>query len=408
MVSEVFHPEDSATGHVMTAIAEGLAETYPVTAICAQPSYSNRGRVAPRKERYNGIDIIRVRSTTFNPHSAFLLKLLNVLSVGLSSFWAAMRNLGPNDHVFTVTNPPVAPYLILLAARLRGAHCSVIVHDLYPEALAPAGMIRATSLSYRVMAWFARQLFRRADDVIVVGRDQAQLVRSKLQAGDAPKVRVIRQSADLESITNRSKSGNAHLRALNLDDPNMVIVQFAGNIGPLQNIDRLIEMISKSAHIPKVHFLFFGSGRSREKLEREVADRGLTNVTVADPVPRSEADEMHAASDVALISLTPGMLGVSVPSRIGNALASGRPIMGVVEQGSELQQLIAETGCGWWIDPTDVAAFVKTIDTIALDPEMVVTRQELASNVAERLFGLDTMIEEYLEVVRDNDPALVS
>ena len=51
VLSELYYPEDSATGHNVTKVAEGLAVSYSVRALCAQPTYQARGTKA-KKMRY--------------------------------------------------------------------------------------------------------------------------------------------------------------------------------------------------------------------------------------------------------------------------------------------------------------------------------------------------------------------
>ena len=49
IISELYHPEQNATGYFLTGIAEGLAqESLPVSVLCAQPCYNQRGIKAPK------------------------------------------------------------------------------------------------------------------------------------------------------------------------------------------------------------------------------------------------------------------------------------------------------------------------------------------------------------------------
>ena len=70
VVSELYAPEETSTGHYATGIAEGLAGSAEVGAVVAQPSYSRRGLKAPRREVRNGVRVHRVRSTTLDKNSA--------------------------------------------------------------------------------------------------------------------------------------------------------------------------------------------------------------------------------------------------------------------------------------------------------------------------------------------------
>ena len=66
-VSELYYPEETSTGYLLTRLAEGVAKRMPVSVLCAQPTYSGRGTTAPAAETRNRVAITRCWSTTFRP-----------------------------------------------------------------------------------------------------------------------------------------------------------------------------------------------------------------------------------------------------------------------------------------------------------------------------------------------------
>lgn len=136
----------------------------------------------------------------------------------------------------------------------------------------------------------------------------------------------------------------------------------------------------------------------------EISDRALDNVTIHPWMPRSQSDEMHAACDVAVISLVPGMLGLSVPSRIYSVLASGRPIIGVVEETSELERLLAEEPLGWWVRPGDVSGFVTAVRQAEAAGPRLLEMGSRARQIAERDYSTTAMIARFAEVLREHSP----
>jgi colanic acid biosynthesis glycosyl transferase WcaI len=66
IVSELFYPEETSTGYLLTKIAEGLAAEFEVLVLCGQPGYSGRGMRAPKRESYRGMTIYRSWSTTLD------------------------------------------------------------------------------------------------------------------------------------------------------------------------------------------------------------------------------------------------------------------------------------------------------------------------------------------------------
>jgi hypothetical protein len=52
VISELYYPEQNATGYFLTGIAEGLSENgFGVTVLCGQPTYNKRGVKAEKEER---------------------------------------------------------------------------------------------------------------------------------------------------------------------------------------------------------------------------------------------------------------------------------------------------------------------------------------------------------------------
>jgi len=74
-------------------------------------------------------------------------------------------------------------------------------------------------------------------------------------------------------------------------------------------------------------------------------------VTVLPACERADLSMHLAACDLAVIAFLPGMAGVSVPSRLYNVLASGRPVLAAAEAGSELSMVIHEEQVGWTVPP---------------------------------------------------------
>jgi colanic acid biosynthesis glycosyl transferase WcaI len=56
-----------------------------------------------------------------------------------------------------------------------------------------------------------------------------------------------------------------------------------------------------------------------------------------------------------------GIKGVSVPSKLYGVMAVGKPVLGVLEEGSEARMIIEESGCGFCVNPQDYNAIVNSI-----------------------------------------------
>jgi len=395
VVSELYFPEETSTGYLLTKTAEGIAAEIPVTAICSQPTYSARGTRAPARERRNGVDIERCAGTTFDKNS-LAGRALNAVTISLSLWWRVLMRIRRGDAVIVVTNPPFLPFGVLVACRLRGARCALLVHDVYPEVLVAAGLSRSSSVVARVARLATQWLYRHSDRVIVLGRDMETLAQRKLD-GDGSKIVVIPNWADAEEIVPTPKATNPLLGELALSGS--FVVQYAGNMGRTHGLETLFAAAQRVRG--EVRWLFIGSGAKKAWLEKSIAREGMTTMTVLGNRPREDQPVFLAACDVAVISFVPGMAGVSVPSRMYNIMAAGKPIIAVADEESELARVVSEERIGWVIRPGDVDGLVALLDRIAGEPDLLREYGARARAVASTKYARPVAIERYLRLMRE-------
>lgn len=405
IVSELYYPEETSTGYILTQIAEGLAARRPVSVLCVQPTYFARGRQAPRHEHRRGVEIHRCRSTRLNKNR-LLLRLINLVTVSASLFVQLFWRLRPADRVLVVTNPPLLPFLASLACRLRGARCLLLIHDVYPDVAVAVGLLRQNSWTSRLCQRLVQRLYQRVDRIIVLGRDMRALAYRKLGFVDE-RVSVIPNWADSDEIHPRARSENRLLAEFDLQDK--FVVQYAGNLGRANGLEGLVACAAQMRPDRGVHFLLIGGGAKQAWVTRQIGEQGLTNITLLGHRPRSESHDFLNACDVALISFVPGMAGIGVPSRMYNVLAAGKPIIAVADEDSELALVVREEQIGWVVDPADPAALAEVIREARRQPDVLLEMGRRARRAAEQKYTRPQIIEAYarlLAEVNDAPPQL--
>src|SRR5690242_20331983 len=115
IISELYYPEQTSTGYFLTRIAEGLAGFMRVEVLCGQPTYSEHGMRAPRRENRNRVRIHRVHATHFGK-DRLILRAINALTLTVSVTWFALLRFRRGDRLLIVTNPPTLPPLVGLIA----------------------------------------------------------------------------------------------------------------------------------------------------------------------------------------------------------------------------------------------------------------------------------------------------
>lgn len=397
VVSELYYPEETSTGYYLTKIAEGLAEDFEVKVLCGQPNYFKRGVRAPAREIHKGVDIRRCAGTTLDKN-VIAFRLINMLTLGMSVFFKALFNFKKNDVVLVVTTPPSMPLIVALAARIKGAKYVPLIHDNYPELAIAAGKLKADSIVSQLTRSFNRWLYKRARKIIVVGRDMKELVSKKLGDAQVP-VAVIPNWGETEELEPRPKEENGLLKELGLTDS--FVFLYAGNMGHPNDMESIVACAEKLKEDERFHFLFLGSGAKRKWLEAETAEKDLKNITLLSPRPRTEQNDFLNGCDVAIISLVPGMWGVSMPSRTYNTLAVGKPILALTEAGSELALVVEEEGIGWSVPPNEPEKLLAAIFIAYEKRGEFEEMRERARTAALEKYSLRSAIERYREELDD-------
>ena len=363
-------PDTASTGQILRELAEGLLPQFDVTVICVVPSYLGEIPEGYRKKKYyreeiGGVHVLRVRVPPFSKSS----KKSRVKNI-LSYFFGAMRatfRVGKQDYVYTISQPPILGGLLGVFGKwVKRARLIYNIQDFNPEQIMAVGYSK-NRMILRLMMWLDRFSCRRADKVIVVGRDMVQTLKKRFPK-KMPRYAFINNWIDERAIV-----------PLPAEDPQVAafraeygltdrfVFMYSGNIGLYYDLERLFDVLerfpagTRAADGREVAFAFVGAGSLLERLQQIKAERGLDQVIF---IPYQDKDALSVslnAADVHFCINAAGIKGVSVPSKCYGIMAVGKPILGVLEPGSEARTLIEEADCGRCCDPGDYGAVTTLI-----------------------------------------------
>lgn len=360
VVSELYYPEQTSTGYFLTHIAEGLGQSMPVSVVCGQPTYSEHGVRAPAREDRNGVRIYRVRATHFGK-DRLLLRAINILTLTASVAWFALTHFRRGDRLLVVTNPPTLPPLVGVIARWKRMDAHLLVHDVYPEVLAATGFLSVDSRGYRLLKRFFSATYGLYQSVIVLGRDMAEVVRGKVDAGR--RITIIPNWGDVDEVRPVAREDNSFLRLNAIDAP--CVIQFSGNIGRTHDIETVLAAARRLRDRLDILFVFAGYGGKTGVVVDAIAAGELPNVRLLPRQPRELLGPMLASATATIISFVDAMRGLSVPSRMYNVLSAATPIIAIAEADSELALVVEEDRAGWVLAPGDVDALVGLVEYLA-------------------------------------------
>ncbi|HUK33332.1 MAG TPA: glycosyltransferase family 4 protein [Vicinamibacterales bacterium] len=362
-----YWPDQAATGQLLTELAQDLVRDYGCSvSVVAGPALHGRERSnvswwPVTRENHNGVRILRANGTRL-PRRKFIGRAANYLTYFASAYAAALQ-IGAQDVVVSLTDPPILGLAALSAARRVGARFVFLCEDIFPEVASLLEDFHNATVN-RTLDRINRRLVREADAVVALGdRMKQRLVEEK--GAPSAGVRVIHNWADCQAIAPGPKD-NAFARTHGLHDK--FVLMHSGNVGLSQNLDLLIEAAARLQSRERLVIAIVGDGARRGPLEEMARQRGLTNVRFFPYQPKELLHESFATADAFVVSLKPGLEGYIVPSKLYGILAAGRPFVAAVDPSCEAAALATKHSCGVVAPPGDPDALVAAIARLYDDP----------------------------------------
>ncbi|GIA73295.1 glycosyl transferases group 1 family protein [Vibrio cholerae] len=280
-------------------------------------------------------------------------------------FSSVVRNELKNmDLVFSGTNPVLTLFMMAVLKRIQPFEWLVLVHDVFPNNLIPAGVTTSNSLFYRALESLSKRVYSAPDRLICIGRDMKVLLDSK--TNDSVVSVYIPNWASTDITKNEPKIDNKILNQYGWERK-CVVFQFFGNMGRLQGISNLLKSISLTKN-ENARFLFIGCGSESNYVERmmqEINDKyEYERVQYYGRLELEKNSQGLNACDVAFVTLSSGMYGLGVPSKAYFSMAADKPIIYVGDVGTELEILIREHRIGWYCEPDNPQMLASIIDKI--------------------------------------------
>lgn len=252
------------------------------------------------------------------------------------------------DKILVVTNPPLAPMVTACMARVRKMNYSILLYDLYPEALFQAGFSSTTNKLYKIWSKINPWAFAGAEKIFTLSESMKKAASVYL-TGHESKLTVIYNWADTSYISPRDKKDNPFVAQFQLQ--HKVVVLYSGNMGLTHDLESVLEAAEELKEDKRIIFVLIGEGGKKQKLQQMKERQRLSNVLL---LPYQNAEMFPfamAAGDIGIVTLGRGAEGISVPSKTYVAMAAGLCVVAIAPEDSELVRIIKEYKIGIAVPP---------------------------------------------------------
>ena len=376
VVSQYFYPE---TFRINDMAAEWVKRGYQVTVLTGIPNYpmgrfyDGYGYRSRRRERWNGVDIIRIplvaRGSSRNRLVNSLGITANYLSFVVSGWiWKTINDINA-DIVFTFEVSPMTQALVGVwyAKKYQIPHF-LYVQDLWPENVKIVGGIK-NEVVINLIDHMVDYIYRNTDQIFTTSKAFIEAIIDRKVSEE--KVHYWPQYAE---EFYRPLDGGEARRTAGEDSPVWLIpedgsfkIAFTGNIGMAQGLDILpkVAMRLKNCHTERtVRFVIVGDGRYQEIFEEEIRKHDVTDSFIM--IPRQNPEEIPkilACCNAAFLSFgEEGLWDKTIPAKLQSYMACEMPIIAVAR--GETEKVMQEAGCGICVPKRDVMELVLSIQNL--------------------------------------------
>ncbi|MGI2095713.1 glycosyltransferase family 4 protein [Shewanella glacialipiscicola] len=380
--AKMFHElalELMKSGHDVTVIAPAIGQTQKFI-----------------EENIDNVRIWRFRSGPIKDVS----KITRALNETLLSFnaWRAIKHKVKSDSFDGVIYYSPSIFFGNLVAKLK-KHCVcrsyLVLRDLFPQWVIDAGMIKEGSLIEKYFRFFEHHSYRQAD---VIGLMSEKNVEVFCQVNEQRyPTEILRNWAALTPYTPREVLFSLRNK-LGLEGK--IIYFYGGNIGHAQDMANLMRLAKGMRDYENAHFLFVGQGDEVELINRMAKEWQLDNYTYLPSVSQSKYKAILADIDIGLFSLSAQHTAHNFPGKLLGYMVQSLPILGSVNNGNDLMELINFHPAGFITVNGNDEDFLKNAIRIYENSEL---RKELGLNaysLLEKEFAVPTIAQKILEGLR--------
>lgn len=342
-------------------------------------------------------NFVLVRCFSFLSRESHLSsRLLENLSFGATAGMKALTISRP-DVIYANTWPIVATGILFLVTKLRGIPFVVNVQDLYPEAVIVQQRMGKDSFLVRLMRWVDGVIVRHSCHTVVISERFAEIYRDqrRVKPGRLSLVPNWIDSTHIDIGIARSKF---RIR-MGIAENDFLIV-YGGNIGVAAGVETAVESMRHLAEQDNARLLVAGAGSQLPACQELARHIPGERIIFHSPWLSEETSEVLCSADVLLLPTRGEQSMASMPSKLISYMLAARPVLAQALPGSDLADIVAQSGCGWVIIPDNPSLLAAQIgEVMALDRSELARRGEAGRAFALKHFTRETCVPRIVGIV---------
>lgn len=358
IVSQHFYPEPFRINDIAVSLVQMGHEVSVVTGLPNYPSGKIPLEYRSRKLRSEVYQGVKIERTWIIERGSNLLGMaLNYVSFGINASIKVFFLKNRYDLIFVFQTSPISMALPAIVAKYK-QKIPMVIHclDQWPISVT-TGPIPEKSLLYRALFHFSRWIYSQADLITLSSQSFKEYFKLILNLPDSKGLLYWPSYAeDLYAIKEHESNKFFDL-------------VFAGNIGPAQNVEMIIEAANSLKDYTSIRFHIVGDGLSLERCKILVNDYKLSNIIFHGSYPVDQMPRFYHLADAFLITMVDHyVINNTLPAKLQSYLLAGKPILAAIN--GEVRRVVEEAQAGLVVSSNDLDGFVESIRFASENPQL--------------------------------------
>lgn len=349
VVCQHFYPENFRINDICYELVK---KGNDVTVLTGLPNYP-KGKILKeykwhknRKQVINGVKI--KRCSLVGRGSSTLKMIINYMWFAIFGSIKALFMKKDYDIVYVYQLSPITmTWPAIVVKKIKRIPLIIHVLDQWPVSITTGG-ISKQSLPYKILTRWSKNAYSKADIITCSSKSFKNYFLNELKL---PKEkRFIYMPSYAESLYDNCKTKKN----------NKFDLLFAGNIGPAQSVETIIEAANLLKDEKQIMFHIVGDGLSKNNCEELTKKYNLQNVIFYGYHKVEDMKKYYELADAFLITMVDNeVVNSTLPAKVQSYMLAGKPIIGAIS--GEVKNVIEEAECGLCCESLDYVSFAKII-----------------------------------------------
>lgn len=349
VVCQHFYPENFRINDICFELKK---RGHEVTVLTGLPNYP-RGKVLndyrwfkKRKEIVNDIRVIR--TFLIGRGKTKIRMAINYMSFAICASIKAIFMKKDFDIIYVYQlSPVIMSWPAIVVKKIKKIPLVLHVLDQWPVSITTGG-ISKSSLLYKILKKWSINCYNNANLITCSSKSFKDYFINELKLPEVKEFIYLPSYAE------------SNYKNIPTKENNTFDLVFAGNIGPAQSVETIVEAANLLKENEKIKFHIIGDGLSKEFCENLVKKYKLNNIKFYGYFDVKEIPKFYSLADAFLITMVNNeVVNSTLPAKIQSYMLAGKPILGAIN--GEVKNVIEEAKCGLCCDSLDYKSFAKLI-----------------------------------------------